>query len=72
MHIKVKVTPGAKRNFLKKISENVYAVSVKEKAQKNMANKAVLLMLKEHLKVASMRLKIVSGHRANSKIIFFQ
>ncbi|HEY4504097.1 MAG TPA: DUF167 family protein [Candidatus Paceibacterota bacterium] len=67
MYIKVKVTTGAKREVVEKISEDHYDISVKEKAKNNSANKRVLEIAKNMF--ACRHIKIISGHHSPSKIL---
>lgn len=69
MYLKVKVTPDAKRASFKKLSDDTFAVSVKEPKKQNVANKAVLNTLASHLNIPTKKLRIMSGHHKPSKII---
>ena len=69
MHLKVKVTPDAKHVSFKKLSEDTFAISVKEPKKQNMANKAVLNTLASNLRIPVKKLRIISGHHKPSKII---
>lgn len=69
-YIKVKVKAGAKKEEFEKISDDHFEVSVVEKAERNMANKRVVSLIREHFGLGSEGIvKIVSGHRSPSKII---
>ena len=67
MYIKVKVRAGAKREVIKKISEDHYDISVKEKAENNRANGRILEIC--HGLYPGTAIRIVSGHHSPSKII---
>ena len=69
MYIHVKVTAGAKKETIEKRSTDSYRMSVREKAERNLANGAVLKALAFHLKMPLRKLRIVSGHHSPSKII---
>ena len=69
MYIKVKVITGAKKEKIDKVSEDHFNISVKEPAERNLANKKVLSLLKDYLKVYNKDIRIVSGHHSPSKII---
>lgn len=69
MYIKVKVTVGAKKESLKGISEDTFAVSVREPAERNLANTRVREMLAGHFSVPLGKVRIVSGHHSPSKIL---
>ncbi|MFA5841602.1 MAG: DUF167 domain-containing protein [Candidatus Paceibacterota bacterium] len=68
MYIHVKVTAGAKKESMKKLKADHYAVSVKEPAERNMANKRVALILAAYFTVLAGKIRLVSGHRSPSKI----
>lgn len=69
MYIKVKVTPDAKKEKLEQESEDLFKISVKEKAKQNMANERVRELLARHFAVIKNKVRIISGHRSPSKII---
>ena len=69
MFIKVKVTTDAKREKIVKKTNDHFDISVKESAERNMANKKVIELLREYLKVYNGEVKIVSGQHSRSKII---
>ena len=69
MYIKVKVTPSAKKEKLEKKSEELFEISVKEKARQNMANEKVKELLAEYFGIMKGSVKIISGHKSPSKII---
>jgi len=67
MLIKVRVTAGARAEKVVKKADDLYVVSVKEKSERNMANKRVIeIFRKLH---PNKSVKIVSGHHKPSKII---
>jgi len=68
MHIKVKVTPGAKKESVEIVKKDRLNVSVREKAEENSANKKVKEILGGYFKVAPNRVKMVSGHKKRNKI----
>ena len=69
MLIKVKVKTKSKKEGVSKISEDTFLVSVKEKPEEGLANKRVVEVLREYLKVYNKKVRIVSGHHSPSKII---
>jgi uncharacterized protein YggU (UPF0235/DUF167 family) len=69
MYIKAKVTAGAKKEEFQEMSSDTFIIKVKEKAQKNMANKKVLEMLRVHFKVPLKNIRIINGHHSPSKLI---
>ena len=66
MYIHLKVTADAKKELFKKVDETHYVIAVKEPAERNEANKRVLVLVKEYLGASNVRL--VSGHHSGSKI----
>lgn len=72
LHIRVKVKVGAKKEELTQKSEGNFLISVKEKAERNMANKRVLEILSEFLKLPKGKIKIVSGHQSPSKLLVIE
>lgn len=68
-YIHVKVIAGAKKEFLKQKSEDHFEISVKEKAERNMANSRVLELVAGHFKVLVSKVRIVNGHKHPSKLL---
>ncbi|MBP9701450.1 MAG: DUF167 domain-containing protein [Candidatus Pacebacteria bacterium] len=66
MYIKVKVITEAKKEVVKKIRDDYYEISLREPAERNMANTRILEIMREMHKGA---VRIVSGHHHPSKII---
>jgi len=69
MYIKVRVTSGAKKEKIEKVSEDTFSIFVKEKAERNMANARVREIMAEELSVPVKAVRIVSGHTSPSKIL---
>lgn len=68
-YIHVKVLAGAKKESLKQKSKDHFEVSVKEKAENNMANKRMLELLSIYFKVPKNQIRIINGHRSSSKLL---
>jgi uncharacterized protein YggU (UPF0235/DUF167 family) len=68
-YIHIKVTAGVKKESWKKKSEDHFEVSVKEKAERNMANNRVLALVASHFEVPISRVRIINGHRHPSKLL---
>ena len=67
MYIKVKIITKAKKETVKKVSDDHYDISLKEKAENNRANDRLLeIMRKEY---PNSIIKIISGHHSPSKIL---
>ena len=72
MYIYVKVTAGVKKESWKKKSQDHFLVSVKEKAERNMANTRVLELVAEHFAVPLNKVRIINGHQHPSKLIVIE
>ncbi len=72
MYIHIKVTAGAKKEIWKEKSEDHFDVSVKEKAERNMANARVLELVAEHFKTPVSKVRIVNGHHHPSKLLVIE
>lgn len=68
-YIHAKVTAGAKKEFLKQKSEDHFEISVREKAEHNLANKRVLELVSLHFKIPVSKVRIINGHRSPSKLL---
>ncbi|MBU0998992.1 DUF167 domain-containing protein [Patescibacteria group bacterium] len=71
-YIHIKVTTGARKEFLVQKSEDHFEVSVKEKAERNLANTRVLELVAEHFKVSVNKVRIVNGHHHPSKLLIIE
>lgn len=69
MYIKVKVQASAKKESIRKKSEDTYIISVKEKAERNMANKRVCELMANLFGIYINNIRIISGHQSPSKIL---
>ena len=67
MLIKIKAKAGSKKEKVEKKSDDLYLVSVKEKAERNMANRRVLRIMREMFPGKS--IKLVKGHQSPAKIV---
>lgn len=69
MYIKVRVVAGAKKETFKKKSNDHLEISVKEKAEQNLANRRVIELISTYFKVPAKQIRIISGHHSPSKIL---
>ncbi len=69
MYIKVKVFTEAKKEKIVKKSKDHFDIFVKESAERNLANKKVLELVRDYFKVYNGNVRIVRGHHSPSKII---
>jgi hypothetical protein len=67
--IRVRVAARAKRASIKKLSNDKFEIAVKEPAEENRANAAVLTALSTYLKIPVKNLRIIRGHHHSSKVI---
>ncbi len=68
MYLKVFVTPSAKREKVEEKGETLL-ISVKEPAERNMANTRVRELVAAKLKVPLAKVRILTGHRSRAKMI---
>lgn len=66
------VTAGAKKESFKIKSKDHFTISVKEKAERNMANGRVLELVAEHFNISKNKVRIVNGHRHPSKLLIIE
>ena len=69
IYVKVIVTAGAKKENIVQKKKDHFEISVKEKAENNMANKKVLEILASHFKVPKGKVRIVNGHHHPHKLL---
>ena len=67
MYIKIRITAGAKKESVVAEAADHFKVSVRQKAERNMANTRVLEIFRERFPGKSVRL--ISGHHSPSKIL---
>jgi uncharacterized protein YggU (UPF0235/DUF167 family) len=69
MYIKVRATPGAKKEKFEPEGEDTFAAAVREPAERNLANGRILDLVANHFAIPRSKVKIVTGHHSRSKII---
>ncbi len=69
MYIHLKVKAGSKKEVFEKVSEDHFTVSLKEKAERNMANKKACELVAEYFKIPIGKVRMISGHHSPSKIL---
>lgn len=69
MNIKVRVAAGAKKESVQKISDTSYKISVKEPAERNLANRRVVELIALEKKVSKSKVRLISGHQSPSKML---
>lgn len=68
-YIHVRVIAGAKKESFIEKSADHFEVSVKEKAERNMANTRVLELIANYFKIPANKVRIANGHRHPSKLL---
>ena len=71
-YIHVKVSAGAGKELFKKKNEDHFEISVKEKAERNMANTKIVELLAEHFKISISKVRIINGHKHPSKLLIVE
>lgn len=69
MYIKIVVIADAKKEKFTKKSKDHFDISVKEKAEKNMANKRVIELLALHFGIPRVKIRIINGHHHPHKLL---
>ncbi len=69
MYIRVNVNTSAKKESIVMKSTDHFDISVKEKAERNMANKRVIEILALYLKVSKGKIRIINGHKHPHKLL---
>ena len=69
MYIKVRAKAGAKKEEILKKSADHFEISVREKAERNMANGGILELVARYFKLPKGKVRIVSGHHSPGKIL---
>lgn len=67
MYIHVKAHPKSKKQEIVKLKEDHFEIWIKEPAEKNMANKKIVEILKSNFS-ESKNVRIISGHHSPSKL----
>lgn len=68
MHVKVKVLTGARKEKVVKTDVTTFEMTVKEPAERNLANKRIRMILAQEYAVEKGNVRIVTGHHSKSKI----
>jgi hypothetical protein len=72
MYIRAKVKAGAGREEIKQTGKDHFEISVREKAERNMANKRVIEMLANFFSLPKGKVRIVNGHRSPTKLLIIE
>lgn len=68
-YVHVKVKAGVRKEEFVRKNEEHFEISVREKAERNMANGRVLELLAKHFGIAKNKIRIVNGHHHPSKLL---
>ncbi|MGA8817061.1 MAG: DUF167 domain-containing protein [Xanthobacteraceae bacterium] len=69
MLITVRVKAGAKKESFRKISDDRFEISVREKPENNLANHRIIALVAIQFDVPASKIRIVKGHRQRSKTL---
>ncbi len=69
MYVKVCVIAGAKKESVEEVSAGHFKISVKEPAERNLANRRIVELVAAHYKIPPKQARIISGHTSPSKIL---
>jgi len=69
MFIKVRVIAGSRKEKLDKKSNDHFIISVKEPAERNLANNRICEIIALNFSVSRNAVRIINGHQSPSKIL---
>lgn len=69
MFVHVKVNAGSKKEELDQKSDNHFEISVREKAERNLANNRTIELIASHFKLPKSHIRIINGHHSPSKLL---
>lgn len=67
--IRIKAFPGSKKYHIEETKPEELRVFVREGAERNMANHAIIRTVAEYYKLPPNKLRIITGHRSQNKTI---
>ncbi len=67
-YIRVRVSPGAKRESVIQTDEKNFTIAVKEPAERNLANQRVREVIAEYFEVPVGKVRLITGHRSPTKV----
>jgi len=65
----IKVKTGARKEYVKKITETSYEIAVKERPYEGRATEAVIKAFAEYLDIPQSNITLVTGSRSAQKIL---
>lgn len=69
MHIKVRVSTGAKKDEVTELAPDTLVVLTRAKPERNEANRRMLELVAEHLGVEVGKIRLIHGHHSPAKIL---
>jgi uncharacterized protein YggU (UPF0235/DUF167 family) len=69
MYIKIRVVPGSRKETFEEVSKDHFKIWVKEKAERNQANRRVVEVIADYFKLTPNKVRIISGHYSPGKIL---
>ena len=63
------MTVGARKEVLQRISKDGFHASVKEPAERSLANRRVIELVAGHFEIPKGKVRMVNGHQQPSKIL---
>ncbi|MFA6415989.1 MAG: DUF167 domain-containing protein [Candidatus Paceibacterota bacterium] len=69
MYLKIRAVPDAKKDLIEVLSADTWKVSVKDPAERNLANQKIIELVAVKLGLTVKQVRIVSGHQSPSKIL---
>ncbi len=68
MYIRVRVTPSARKERIVREDKDTFYISVKEPAERNLANTRIKEILAQELQVPLSSIRLLTGHHSSSKM----
>ncbi len=68
MYVRVNVVADARKESVVRKDDTTFQITVKEPAERNLANKRIREILAEEFKVSVTQVSILTGHRSPSKM----
>lgn len=69
MYIHVRVVAGAKKELFEQVSKDHFDATVREEAERNLANRRVVALVAGHFGVPVGKVRIVHGHHSTAKLL---
>jgi uncharacterized protein YggU (UPF0235/DUF167 family) len=70
MYIKVLVYTQMKKESIVLKNKDNFIISIKDKAERNMANQRVVELISSYFRVPTSKIRIVNGHHHPHKLLF--